>query len=54
MYMAGGQSRGHFYMLNMDTHGGGTHTCTHIHTHTRGPLAECLQNCQLPNLRRAG
>lgn len=33
--MAGGQSRGHFYMLNMDTHGGGTHTCTHItYTHT--------------------
>lgn len=32
-----GQSKGHFYMLNMDTHGG-IYTCTHTHTHT-GPLA---------------
>lgn len=26
------------------------HTRAHTHTHTQGPLAECLQNCQLPHL----
>lgn len=37
--MSGEQSRGHFYMLNMDTHME-QHTCTRTHTHVhahKGP-----------------
>lgn len=46
--VSGRQSKGHFYMLNMDTHGG-THTCTHTHTHTEA-LTKMPTNCQLPLL----